>query len=233
MPAAAKSRTRRLPPAQRRQEIIESAATVALASGLDAVTYRSVAGVLGCAPGLVHHYFDAVESLEAEAFGHAAGAALDATFTRVDALDSPTEGLRLLLLAWVSEDQDPHARLWLDAWCRATRSPKVKDTVDRTMRLGHSQVVALLTRGADNGEFAPHDPDAVAWQLLTALDGVIVHVAVGVNRGLVDVRRTIARAAEKELGLASEALSSVFDTVPPDAPGAGRSLMAARPSDDG
>lgn len=35
----------------------------------------------------------------------------------------------------------------------------------------------------------------------------------GIRGGLVDVRRTMARFAEKELGLPPEALTTVFDTV--------------------
>ncbi|MFC9328771.1 TetR/AcrR family transcriptional regulator [Kitasatospora sp. NPDC057015] len=213
MTAVEQPRVKRLSPAERRHRIVEAAARVALGQGLEEVTYRSVAEASDCTRGLVHHYFDSVDALEAEAFGHAAGTTLEAVFARVDEADGAVESLRTLLLAWVSDEPDQHARLWLDAWCRSNRSPAVKDGVDRIMRAGHARVAGLLARGLADGSFAPHDPDAVAWQLLTALDGVIIHVTLGVNRGLVDVRRTMARFAEKELGLPPEALSTVFDTV--------------------
>ncbi|GGK62041.1 TetR/AcrR family transcriptional regulator [Streptomyces flaveus] len=205
------ARSRRLPPAERRQEIIEAAAAVALEEGLAAVTYRSVAARLGCAPGLVHHYFDAVEALEAEAFTHAVSTDFERTFQEVEELGDAVQGLRHMLRVWVSESPEPHKTVWLDAWYMAARKPRVHAAVDHAMRITHSRLVEVLDRGVREERFASHDPDALAWQLLTALDGVIVHSSIGVNQGIVDVRRTIAHFTETALGLERDALASAFD----------------------
>ncbi|MEV0639738.1 TetR family transcriptional regulator C-terminal domain-containing protein [Streptomyces sp. NPDC050619] len=205
------ARSRRLSPAERRQEIIEAAAALALEEGLAAVTYRGVAARLGCAPGLVHHYFDVVEALEAEAFTHAVTTDFERTFQEVEELGDAVEGLRHMLRVWVSESPEPHKTVWLDAWYLAARKPRVHAAVDHAMRTTHGLLVAVLERGLREEHFAPHDPDALAWQLLTALDGVIVHSSLGVNRGIVDVRRTIARFTETALGLERDALASAFD----------------------
>ena len=54
---------RRKPPKERRAEIIEAAAGIALADGLERVTARRVAEALGVFPGLVNHYFGSADDL--------------------------------------------------------------------------------------------------------------------------------------------------------------------------
>ncbi|MFD4914274.1 TetR/AcrR family transcriptional regulator [Streptomyces virginiae] len=64
-------------PEARRAEIVETAAAVALAEGLECLTLRRIADELDVRPGLISHYFPSVEDLVAEAFGTAAGAELE------------------------------------------------------------------------------------------------------------------------------------------------------------
>ncbi|MGW3321221.1 TetR family transcriptional regulator C-terminal domain-containing protein [Streptomyces virginiae] len=64
-------------PEARRAEIVEAAAAVALAEGLECLTLRRIADELDVRPGLISHYFPSVEDLVAEAFGTAAGAELE------------------------------------------------------------------------------------------------------------------------------------------------------------
>ncbi|MFB8144153.1 TetR family transcriptional regulator, partial [Streptomyces parvus] len=59
-------------PAARRAEIVDAAAAVALAEGLECVTLRRIGDDLGVRPGLISHYFPSAEELVAEAFGSAA-----------------------------------------------------------------------------------------------------------------------------------------------------------------
>ncbi|MFI5610762.1 TetR/AcrR family transcriptional regulator [Amycolatopsis sp. NPDC051903] len=207
MTQAARPRYRRMPPEQRRQEIVDGAARVALTSGLESVTYRSVAEELDCARGLVHHYFPSVESLEVEAFATAVAADLEASFAQAQEQPDAAAALGHLLNHWVSEDPEPHKTLWLDAWCQATRKTAIREAVDHAMRACHDRFLQLLQDGIEAGLFTHPDPVALAWQLLTALDGLIVHSSIGVNLGIVDVRTTFIRSAEDALGLPEGALS--------------------------
>ncbi|MER5950350.1 TetR family transcriptional regulator C-terminal domain-containing protein [Streptomyces sp. NPDC001904] len=207
MTSTEQPRFRRMPPEERRQEIVAAAARVALVGGLEAVTYRSVAEELGCARGLVHHYFGSVESLEVEAFTAAVATDLQNCFQRAEEQPGAVAALAHLLGHWVSEDPEPHKTLWLDAWCQAIRKPGMRQAVDQAMHASHDRLLGLLQRGADAGDFTHPDLAALAWQLLTALDGLIVHSSIGVNRGIVDVRATITRSAEESLGLKAGALT--------------------------
>lgn len=62
----------RKPPAERRAEIVRTAAAIALAEGLERITLRRIADELGVRPGLIGHYFPAADDLVSEAFTHAA-----------------------------------------------------------------------------------------------------------------------------------------------------------------
>ena len=114
----------------------------------------------------------------ATAFGQAADSAPQAVLARDEAADGTLESLRTLLLAWLSDEPEPdqRARLWLDACCRSTRSPAVEESVDQVMQAG------LLAAGLADRTFRRHDPDAVAWQLLTARAASRVSAITGAVR---------------------------------------------------
>lgn len=80
-------------PSDRRAEIVDAAATIALAEGLECITLRRVAEQLGVRPGLISHYFPAVEDLVAGAFGTAAGAELNALLPTDRAAGTPRDHL--------------------------------------------------------------------------------------------------------------------------------------------
>jgi AcrR family transcriptional regulator len=65
------TKQRRKVPAERRAEIVAAASRIAVAEGLERVTAKRVAEELGVVPGLVNHYFSAVDDLVAAAFGFA------------------------------------------------------------------------------------------------------------------------------------------------------------------
>src|SRR5215470_3321367 len=102
---------RRKAPAQRRAEIIEAASAIALRDGLDKVTAKRVAAVLGVRPGLVDHYFSA-DQLVAAAFAHAASAERNEVFGEAESVSDPVAGLTCLMTAWLDPDHDEFSLLW-------------------------------------------------------------------------------------------------------------------------
>ncbi|GHJ47407.1 hypothetical protein Cs7R123_47490 [Catellatospora sp. TT07R-123] len=195
------SRPARMDPAARRAEIIGAAAELARAEGLEAVTLRRVALRLGVASGLVNHYFPAADKLVAEAFGQVVSADLDTTFAAVARQAGAVARLRTLLTCWVAPDTEHVGPLWLDAWSFARTNAPLRAEVNRQMLDGHERVVDLLRGGVAEQVFAPADLDAVAWRLLTLLDGVIVHSTLRVNVVPTDVGRAVAALLEHDLGL--------------------------------
>lgn len=198
---AATQTTRRKNPAARKLEILRAAGDVALTENLEAVTYRRVADRLGCAPGLVHHYFPVVIDLTAEALADVLTTEQDESFAEAGAHADALTALSTLLTRWTFHKANEYSHLWLDAWGLARRQPSVRVVVDDVMKRGHERLTALIDSGVRQGCFTVEDSESVAWYLLTTLDGLIVHTSVGVNQGIVDVTRTVATFTEQELGL--------------------------------
>jgi AcrR family transcriptional regulator len=193
--------TRRKNPEARRLEILKAAGDIALTEGLEAVTYRRVADRLGCAPGLIHHYFPIVIDLVAEALNDVLVTDQDDSFDEAKDEPDALAGLSTLLTRWTFHKANEFSHLWLDAWSMARRHSAVRWVVDDVMKRGHVRLTALIDAGVQQGCFTVADTESVAWYLLTALDGLIVHTSVGVNQGLVDVTHTVATFTEQELGL--------------------------------
>lgn len=74
--------------------MVDAAASVALAEGLEGIALRRIGERLDVRPGLVGHYFPVVDELVAEAFGQAVGAELDTLVPPGRAGDTPSNDSR-------------------------------------------------------------------------------------------------------------------------------------------
>jgi AcrR family transcriptional regulator len=192
---------KRKPPAERRGEIIAAASAVALAEGLDSLTLRRVADELGVVPGLVNHYFPAVDELVAAAFAHAAAAERDEIFGGIAALRSPVARMAALLRMVLSESQDNISLLWLDAWQASRRLAVLRTEVSVQMLAWQTKVAGLIGEGVAAGVFEVEDAGASAARIMALIDGISVHAA---TRGITSygaVREMVVAVTARELGL--------------------------------
>ncbi|MCX3059724.1 TetR/AcrR family transcriptional regulator [Streptomyces beihaiensis] len=77
---------------------------------------------------------------------------------------------------------DPHWLLWLEVWNRSRNAGE--DGRDRQAAIEgawHRDLVALLAEGISRGEFRQVDPDRYATRLRALLDGLAIHVAIGLR----------------------------------------------------
>ena len=198
---------RRKTPADRRQEIIDAAAAIALTETLNAITARRVATYVGVGYGLVTHYFSAIDELVAAAFSQVVATERLAIAQRVGHLPTATERLRETIAAYTSPTRDPLSLLWLDAWRQAADRPVVRTAVVRQMELDLTDMTAIIEGGSANGEFRLQDaPSVVAMRILALLDGQVA--ASAVRSALADssldypaVEGLLAASTERELGL--------------------------------
>lgn len=192
--------------AERRAEIVSAAQVMALDEGLESLTLRRVADALGVVPGLVNHYFPAVDDLVATAFASAAAAELEQILDDTAAADGPAGRLRRVLLLLVDDDRDRLSLLWLDAWQAGRRRPALHAEVVRLMVAWQQRVAELIEVGVRAGEFRTPDPATAAARILTVVDGLSVQA---VMRSAIDdqpVRGLVFSTAERELGLPDGAL---------------------------
>jgi AcrR family transcriptional regulator len=191
----------RKPPAERRDEIVAAACRVALEEGLQSVTLRRVAELVGIMPGLVNHYFPVADELAATAFAVAAEAERDMVFTAAPQSAGVVLRLRSLLEALYSKGSDALSLLWLDAWQASRNRPALRAEVDRQMEAWQARLQALIAEGVEAGQFHVSDAAAAAMRILALIDGMSVQAAIPQRMSYQSVRDMVVSNSERELGL--------------------------------
>ncbi|AUG76668.1 TetR family transcriptional regulator [Kitasatospora sp. MMS16-BH015] len=198
-------RVRKTPEA-RRAEIVAAAAAIALTEGLECITVRRIADELAVRPGLISHYFPAVEDLVAEAFGVAATAELDELIPAGEAPGSALERLARFLSLTQGERYDSTGRLWLNARYLSRQRPVLRERVGHQEGRWRERLTGLIEEGVAAGLFRTEDPLVTAVQILVVLDGLGVHVNTDRSGHPPAVADLAAVTAERELGLPKGAL---------------------------
>ncbi|MFB6550563.1 TetR/AcrR family transcriptional regulator [Streptomyces sp. NPDC056405] len=209
MPSSVPNKRIRKSPAARRAEIVAAASGVALTEGLECITLRRIAEELDVRPGLISHYFPAVEDLVAEAYGDAAGAELDALLPADLAGATPTRHLALFFARATGAAFDDISRLWLNARHLSRYRPTLRDRVAVQEAAWRDRLEALIREGVRRGEFRTGDPLVAAIQILVVLDGL--GMLVNSADTAVDppaVRLMPVTTAERELGLPAGTLAT-------------------------
>lgn len=172
-----------------------------MSEGLDKVTAKSVAGVLGVFPGLVTHYFATADELVAAAFAHAVTAEREEVFGHAALADRPVGQLRRLLGAWLQPERDPVSLLWLDAWQASRRRPALMREVGQQMNADLDRLSALISAGIAAGDFPVDAACEPALQILSLIDGLSVQAATRATLDYTAVQRMVISTAETLLGL--------------------------------
>ncbi|MGX1670824.1 TetR family transcriptional regulator C-terminal domain-containing protein [Streptomyces sp. NPDC055400] len=207
MPSRVQHKRIRKTPAARRAEIVDAAAAVALAEGLECVTLRRMGEELGVRPGLISHYFPAADDLVAEAFGSAAGAELDSLLPA-----ERTQGMPTLHLGWffaraTGAPYDNISRLWINARHLSRYRPVLRDRVAEQEAAWRERLTGLIREGVDRNEFRTDDPYVTSIQILVVLDGLGAHANTDTSNRPAAVSRMAATTAERELGLPNGTLT--------------------------
>lgn len=196
-------------PDERREAIVAATLQVMVRRGIAATTVRDVAAEMGTSSGLIHHYFASMDDLLAEAFDRMASDDLARTVSAVDAVDDPVERLAVFFASYNRTDDDWGMQLWLDAWAEASRRPTLQQTSKRLNEAWQALVAELLRDGVRAGVMTCDDPDAVAWRIISLLDGLALQVvAHGDLVAREDANGWARSYAEDELALARGALRS-------------------------
>jgi AcrR family transcriptional regulator len=199
----------RMPPAERRNAIVDAALDVMTAKGMAATTVREVAEQMGTSSGLIHHYFSSMDELLAAAFERAASQDLDVTRDAMAVCSDAVERLTTFFATYTRADQDWAFQLWLDAWAEASRRPALQAT-SRRLNIAWQRLIAqTIDEGVAAGRMTCTDPQAAAWRILSMLDGLSLQAVA--HRGAIDRWAVLSWStgyAEAELGLPDGSLTS-------------------------
>ncbi|MFZ0325285.1 MAG: TetR family transcriptional regulator C-terminal domain-containing protein [Actinomycetes bacterium] len=196
-------------PEERREAIVDATLQVMVRKGIAATTVRDVANEMGTSSGLIHHYFASMDDLLAEAFGRVASDDLARTVSAVRAGSDPVERLAIFFDSYVRADEDWSVQLWLDAWAEAARRPPLQQTSRRLNEAWQVLVADLIRDGVRSGAMTCSEPDALAWRIVSLLDGLALQAVAHADLVARDDASTWVRQyAEAQLTLVPGALAS-------------------------
>jgi DNA-binding transcriptional regulator YbjK len=198
-------------PAERRHEIVATAARIGLGEGLECVTLRRVADELGVRPGLVGHYFPAADTLVAEAFTSATTAELDGLLPQPPAeggAPTPAAVLRRFFTLTSSAEFDDLSRLWLNARHLSRYRPVLREHVVAQELHWCRRIEQVVTDGSAAGEFTCADPWGTATRVLVAIDGATAYINTSAEQRTALIAAMPRIVAEAELGLRPGALAA-------------------------
>lgn len=156
-----------------RGKLVSAAAELIPERGWGAVSTRLLADRAGVPAGLVHYHFASVDDVLAEAAVATVRDLLDAVLAELADL-APPEGVdRLFRALDALTGTDPASLLVAEAYLAATRDERLRADLHDQLQRFRSGVAAWL---AGHGVA---EPDAVAALLAAALDGVVLHRALG------------------------------------------------------
>jgi AcrR family transcriptional regulator len=191
-----------LSPTARREEIIAAALRVAYAKGLANTTVRDVAAEMGTSSGLIHHYFTSMDDVLAAAFDHAAGEDLAKTEAAMRAGGGVLDRLSIFFASYSRAEEYRTFQIWLDAWAEASRRPALAATSRRLNVAWQRLIATTIVDGIAEGIMVCDDPDAVAWRVVSLLDGLSLQLAA--HPGVIErdaVHDWAMTALEAEVGL--------------------------------
>lgn len=202
---------RRKIPEERRREIVTAAGRLASQSGLGSISLRRVAREAGVAPGLVNHYFPAVEQLVAEAFAQVGADDLKGQLAAIRKESAPVQQMRLYLKSALAAQPDSMRLLAVEACYLARYQPLLSDALTVLFDAWDLEMSRLIDEGTRDGAFRSDDPMKSAIHIFALIDAFALQ-AVALSRARLGIVREVTiQATEQELGLARGALQ--FDVA--------------------
>lgn len=203
-----------MPESDARERILEAAADLVAAEGIDNVRIARVAMRAGASTALVHHYFSTREELLEQALLHSFEVVADERF----AADADGDGARsatAALAAAIEECLPVPGRLerdwvlWVELWLRAAREPQLRPLAATLYRRYHEWLEAVIAAGVESGEFErPADLGVLTDRAMAMLDGLGLRALLrDPTMDIEAARRQVAGLLAAELGIDAEALA--------------------------
>ena len=160
----------------RKPQLLDAAAAVIGERGMAATRIADVAERAGTSPPGVLYWFESRDELLAEALSTAERTFRDELVTQIELLEDPRARLATLIERSVGGDDWV---LWMEIWLLALRDPAMSETRQRLDDDWRAQIASIIGDGQASGYFLGPDPERVALELASLIDGLAVQVALG------------------------------------------------------
>jgi AcrR family transcriptional regulator len=179
------STTVRMPAAERRQKLVETAIRVFSEGSYRGTTTAEIARAAGISEPILYRHFASKRDLYLAALDHVWGKARASWQDALESTANVREAFELIGRGHVSvrDCKFQMAELWVQALSEATEDPELRKHLRRHMREVHDFMADLIRRGQEEGVLHnARDADAEAW---TFLAGGVLGM-VGRRIGLLD-----------------------------------------------
>ncbi|MER7050142.1 MULTISPECIES: TetR/AcrR family transcriptional regulator [Streptomyces] len=164
-----------------RETVLAAAMATIAEHGLDQLTMAGLGREVGMSSGHLLYYFRTKDELLLRTLEWSEGRLGAERAALLSGPSGVAERLNGYVGLYLPEGpRDPHWTLWMEVWNRS-RSAEADARARQAAIEGvwHRDLVALLAEGISRAEFRRVDPDRYATRLRALLDGLSVHVAVG------------------------------------------------------
>jgi len=194
--------------AERRPQILDAAARVIAARGLDGTRLSDVASEAGVSVGTVQHYFRTRERLLLEAFAFVSVAARERWLEAASDEPDPWGQLVALVELVVREPRQFRERwsLWLEFWAAYAGDRALRDEIAEIYECWREPIRRAVRSGVDQGLFRPGlAMEDVVDRTVAAFDGLALLVLLDVPGMSLDrMRRLLVDGLAHDLGIAAQ-----------------------------
>jgi AcrR family transcriptional regulator len=176
-----------------RERLLHAAVELIPRHGWGAVSTRMVAEQAGVTPGLVHYHFASLPALLSEAALGTIRELIGGIPSLLDDARSARQALNILFATLDSyQGRDPVSLLMAETYMAATRDEQLREALGAIVGELRTELATTLER------LGVHDAAACAAVLTAALDGVVLHRALGLALPASTVTRVLGRTLEGE-----------------------------------
>ncbi|MFI6566659.1 TetR/AcrR family transcriptional regulator [Streptomyces sp. NPDC050534] len=166
-----------------REDVLVAAMEMIAERGLEKLTMAALGREVGMSSGHLLYYFHSKDELLLQTLEWSEGRLGAERGRLLGRAGRARERLDAYVDLYVPDGhRDPHWTLWLEVWNRSQNADA--DARDRQAAIEgawHRDLVALIAEGMSRGEFRRVDPDRFAARLRALLDGLSIHVAIGLR----------------------------------------------------
>ena len=176
-----------------RERLMRAAVELIPRHGWGAVSTRMIAERAGVTPGLVHYHFGSVQALLSEAALGTVGALVGGIVPTVQEARTAQQALNLLFGALDRySGRDPISLLMVETYLAAGRDEALRERLTAIVAEFRQELADLLRgRGVPN-------PTGTAAVVAAAVDGIVLHRALGLHLPASTVTRVLGRVLRDE-----------------------------------
>ncbi|WP_372698359.1 TetR family transcriptional regulator C-terminal domain-containing protein [Arthrobacter sp. JSM 101049] len=167
--------------ALKRRTIIEKSWWLFAEQGYETVRIADIARECSMSPAAVHYYFPAKREIFAEVLRYSVKLAFDRQVAELHAVTDPVLRLKRLIQLQLPAGDAGRAEwsIWLQTWAQVAVHPEGRDNHTHGYRRWRQTVLDLVADGQRSGSMRPGDPDSLALDITTMMDGLGIKVLTG------------------------------------------------------